>query len=67
MNYQFTIVVPVYNEEDNLKRVEQELTLYTQKAIKKTKITMAINVTTKDNKGIISGEILNALPKYSAE
>ena len=28
---------------------------------------MVINVTTNDNKGIISGEMLNALLKYSAE
>ena len=24
-NYQFTIVVPVYNEQDNIKRLELEL------------------------------------------
>ena len=29
MNYRFTIIVPVYNEEDNLERVEKELLEYT--------------------------------------
>ena len=32
MDYQFTIVVPVYNEEDNLERVENELLEYSKKA-----------------------------------
>ncbi len=29
MHYQLTIIVPVYNEEDNLERVEKELLAYT--------------------------------------
>lgn len=33
--YDFTIIVPVYNEEDNMTRVEQELAAYTAKATKK--------------------------------
>jgi len=37
MAYEFTIVVPVYNEEDNLKRVEQELSNYIKIAKKKQK------------------------------
>jgi len=32
MDYQFTIVVPVYNEEDNLERVENELLKYSKNA-----------------------------------
>jgi len=36
--YEFTIIVPVYNEEDNLQRVEQELLAYTKIATKKTAI-----------------------------
>lgn len=32
MDYQFTIIVPLYNEEDNLLRVEKELSAYLQKA-----------------------------------
>ena len=36
--YEFTIIVPVYNEEDNLNRVEKELLAYTKIAIKKTAV-----------------------------
>ncbi|MFD2517982.1 glycosyltransferase family 2 protein [Salinimicrobium flavum] len=32
MEYQFTIIVPLYNEEENLLRVEQELSKYLAKA-----------------------------------
>jgi glycosyltransferase involved in cell wall biosynthesis len=38
MDYTFTIIVPVYNEEDNLERVEQELLAYTKIATRITKI-----------------------------
>jgi glycosyltransferase involved in cell wall biosynthesis len=64
MNYQFTIVVPVYNEEDNLKRVEQELTLYTQKALKKTKI-LFVNDGSKDNSQAIIEEICANNPDFT--
>ncbi|AOW19960.1 glycosyltransferase family 2 protein [Urechidicola croceus] len=47
MNYEFTIVVPVYNEEDNLDRVEKELSEYTKVATKKTKI-LFVNDGSKD-------------------
>ncbi|WP_028289534.1 glycosyltransferase family 2 protein [uncultured Olleya sp.] len=47
MNYQFTIVVPVYNEEDNLLRVEKELLAYTKIATKVTKI-LFVNDGSKD-------------------
>ena len=47
MNYQFTIVVPVYNEEDNLIRVQQELSKYIEIATKKTKI-LFVNDGSKD-------------------
>jgi len=36
--YQFTIIVPVYNEEDNLQRVETELASYCKKASCKTSV-----------------------------
>ncbi|TQD37763.1 glycosyltransferase family 2 protein [Haloflavibacter putidus] len=36
MQYEFTIIVPLFNEEANLLRVEKELALYSQNAIKKT-------------------------------
>lgn len=32
MDHQFTILVPLYNEEENLPRVEKELTAYLEKA-----------------------------------
>ena len=38
MSYQFTIIVPVYNEKDNLLRVEKELLSYIKIATKTTKI-----------------------------
>jgi glycosyltransferase involved in cell wall biosynthesis len=38
MNYQLTIIVPVYNEQDNLLRVEKELLNYIKIAKKPTKI-----------------------------
>lgn len=38
MTYDFTIIVPVYNEEDNLDRVEKELSAYIEIASKKTSI-----------------------------
>ncbi len=47
MNYEFTIIVPVYNEEDNLERVEKELKNYLAIATKKTKI-LFINDGSKD-------------------
>lgn len=45
---QFTIIVPVYNEQDNLARVEQELASYQNIAIKKTAI-LFVNDGSKDN------------------
>ncbi len=48
MNYQFTIVVPVYNEEDNLQRVENELLTYSKTALVPTCI-LFVNDGSKDN------------------
>jgi len=45
--YEFTIIVPVYNEEDNLERVEKELLEYTKIATKKTAI-LFVNDGSKD-------------------
>lgn len=45
--YEFTIIVPVYNEEDNLERVEQELLAYIKIASKKTSI-LFVNDGSKD-------------------
>jgi len=48
MSFQFTIVVPVYNEEHNLDRVEKELLAYSKIATKNTCI-LFVNDGSKDN------------------
>lgn len=48
MNYEFTIIVPVYNEEDNLLRVEEKLSSYLEVAAKKTRI-LFVNDGSNDN------------------
>ncbi|NER12214.1 glycosyltransferase [Leptobacterium flavescens] len=47
MNYEFTIIIPVYNEEDNLERVEKELAHYLTLSTKKTKV-LFVNDGSKD-------------------
>ncbi len=54
--YEFTIIVPVFNEEENLKRVEQELTNYIKIATKKTKI-LFVNDGSKDKSQQLIEEI----------
>ena len=56
MHYQFTIIVPVYNEEDNLGRVEKELLAYTQIAKKSTCI-LFVNDGSKDRSQHLIEEI----------
>ena len=56
MDYEFTIIVPVYNEEDNLLRVEKELLKYCETATKKTKI-LFVNDGSKDT----SQELIEAI------
>ncbi|NKI26301.1 glycosyltransferase family 2 protein [Arenibacter sp. 6A1] len=48
MNYEFTIIIPVYNEEDNLERVEKELLHYIEISTKNTKV-LFVNDGSKDN------------------
>ncbi|HZL12240.1 MAG TPA: glycosyltransferase [Prolixibacteraceae bacterium] len=38
MNFEFTIIIPVFNEEDNLERVYRELSSFIDCAQKKTKV-----------------------------
>jgi glycosyltransferase involved in cell wall biosynthesis len=64
MNYQFTIVVPVYNEEDNLLRVEAELIAYTKIATKTTKI-LFVNDGSKDKCQSIIEDIWNRNAEFS--
>ena len=62
MTYQFTIVVPVYNEEDNLLRVESELLAYAKMATKVTKI-LFVNDGSKDK----SQQIIEDICKRNSE
>ena len=64
MRYQFTIVVPVYNEEDNLLRVETELLAYTKIATRTTKI-LFVNDGSKDKSQQIIEDICNRNPEFS--
>ena len=48
MNYEFTIIIPVYNEEDNLERVEKELKDYLAICTKNAKV-LFVNDGSKDN------------------
>ena len=64
MSYQFTIIVPVYNEEDNLLRVETELLAYTKIATKTTKI-LFVNDGSKDKSQAIIEAICNRNPEFS--
>ena len=63
MDYQFTIIVPVYNEQDNLLRVEKELLAYTKVASKKTKI-LFVNDGSKDNSQVLIEDIANRNPEF---
>ncbi len=45
---EFTIIVPVYNEEENLERVEKEMLSFLEIASKETSI-LFINDGSKDN------------------
>jgi glycosyltransferase involved in cell wall biosynthesis len=48
MNFELTIIIPVYNEEDNLERVYQQMNEYLKVAVKKTKI-LFVNDGSKDD------------------
>tara|TARA_R110002073_G_scaffold57778_4_gene146794 strand:- start:227287 stop:228006 length:720 start_codon:yes stop_codon:yes gene_type:complete len=58
MTYKLTIIVPVYNEEANLLRVEKELALYLQNALIPTKI-LFINDGSKDKSQELIEQICN--------
>ncbi len=55
---EFTIIVPVYNEEDNLKRVEKELLAFINISNKKTEI-LFVNDGSTDN----SQQLINTICK----
>ena len=64
MPYQFTIIVPVYNEQDNLLRVEKELQNYIKIAKKSTKV-LFVNDGSKDNSQEIIEEICKRNDAFS--
>jgi len=53
MSFQFTIIVPVYNEEENLERVEKELLTYSKIATKTTSILFVNDGSVDDSQSII--------------
>jgi glycosyltransferase involved in cell wall biosynthesis len=64
MAYEFTIIVPVYNEEDNLERVEKELSDYIGIASKKTKI-LFVNDGSKDQSQALIEQICSKNNDFS--
>ena len=51
--YEFTVIIPVYNEEDNLERVEQEFLAYLKIATKKTKVLFVNDGSKDDSQSLI--------------
>ena len=64
MSYKFTIIVPVYNEEENLLRVEQELLNYTKIATLSTAI-LFVNDGSKDKSQKLIEDICNRNPEFT--
>lgn len=62
--YQLTIIVPVYNEQDNLARVEQELLSYLNVALKKTAVLFVNDGSTDKSQKLIE-EICNRNSAFS--
>ena len=58
MKYKFTIIVPVYNEEDNLERVETELVKYLNIATVSTSV-LFVNDGSSDNSQTLIEAICN--------
>ncbi|WP_460219737.1 glycosyltransferase [Psychroserpens sp. MEBiC05023] len=56
MDYIFTIIVPVYNEEDNLKRLANELINYIKTALVPTKV-LFVNDCSTDNSQVYIEDI----------
>ncbi len=58
MSTEFTIIIPIYNEEDNLIRLEETMNQYLSKLIKQTEILL-INDGSKDKSLALIKEICN--------
>lgn len=63
MNFEFTIIVPVYNEQDNLKRVESTFITYFESESLSTKV-LFVNDGSTDNSQKLMEEICNRSPKF---
>ena len=61
---ELTVIVPVYNEEENLKRVEKELSNYIKIAHVPTQV-LFVNDGSKDNSQKIIEEICAANPEFN--
>jgi glycosyltransferase involved in cell wall biosynthesis len=64
MQFEFTIVIPIYNEEDNLKRLEEELLIFIQTSLIKTKI-LFINDGSTDKSQVNIESICNKNKNFS--
>ncbi|MDX1774405.1 glycosyltransferase family 2 protein [Oceanihabitans sediminis] len=64
MHFQFTIIIPVYNEEDNLLRLEKELLLYLEIANKKSKV-LFVNDGSSDKSQEIIEDICGRNPAFT--
>ncbi len=63
MDYSLTIIVPVYNEEENLLRVEEKLKEYALKTKHECQILL-VNDGSKDNSEKLMVEICNRNPEF---
>ena len=64
MEFQFTIIVPVYNEADNLERLESELLDFTQTSKTATKV-LFVNDGSTDGSQISIASICNRNPNFN--
>ena len=62
MKYELTVIVPIFNEEENLERVEKELVNYLEIATKKTKYLLV-----NDGSSDRSQEIIEAICKRNTD
>ncbi|PQB03846.1 glycosyltransferase [Aureitalea marina] len=64
MMYEFTIIVPVYNEEENLSRLEETLADFLPNSSKKAKILL-VNDGSSDNSEALIKEICKRQPDFT--
>lgn len=63
MNFEFTIIVPVYNEQENLERVESTFMKYFESELLSTKV-LFVNDGSIDNSQKIIEDICRRSPKF---